>query len=100
MARGTPISGGEAASEREWFHRPVRECRPALRYGGGDPVRPHILAEGGGLLFPHRAVRRRQDVVAQAALFGAAAEPWRHPPVWRGHRHHAASSPSRLSPPH
>ena len=74
---GSRCSAGEAASERERFDRPVRECRAALRHRRRDAVRSHLLAEGGRLLFPHRPVGRRQDVAAQAALSRAAAEPRR-----------------------
>ena len=62
---GRRCSGGEAASERERFDRPVRECRPALRHGRGDPVRPQLLAaaKAASTSSPARRARARRRLL-------------------------------------
>src|SRR3546814_18965075 len=80
--------------------RSIRRRRPALWSRCRDPLRHQLQPPAGQLLFPHRRIGRGQDVAAQDALSGAAAEPRHRPPVRRGSGRNAAPPPTRLPPPH
>ena len=80
-------------------HRPVRECRPALRHRGTETLSDVCFTlRTGRLLFPHRRERRGQDLAAQAALPRAAADARHDPAVRRGRGDAAARPPARLPP--
>src|SRR5436305_1472858 len=79
-ALARPVDGPGGGTERG-FDRPVRECRAALRHRRRDFVRSPILAARRRLLLPHRPLGRGQDVIAETALPGAAAEPGADPAV-------------------
>ncbi len=87
-----PVGHGE--------HRPVRECRPSLWRGRGNPVRRQLHVAVGPILFSDRGQRRRQDLAVAAALSVAAAQPGHHPPVRRGCGDPAARPAARLSAAH
>ena len=79
---------------------PLRECRPAIWNGAGDPPR-HLLPYPRALVpVPERAVRRRQDDAAQAAVPVAQADARPDHHLRQGPLAHLAPGTAADAPPH